>query len=288
PWTTESALEGREGYRHLSEQVDKVVPVLQKQVNKLADEFGYPHPRLKIKWTGGEDRGAFIPGTGDLELNVRELLRPTTRLPEVLFHESTHAEQSCLIVRGLADKLSIGAKASPEQMAVLKKKLAESTGTGFEDDYLKEVLQLRAGRRLTEEQLERADELALSFARDKQKAPGYNVEKFESRVQMLKDLDAKGFHGFFQQHGPLLNSVNFRRLPLSVKESVSQLNSGAELGVEAQTLAGADMRKLLANEIGAVHKIQKRNYLAYRLQLHELEAFAAGENAGGWRILSRL
>ncbi|HMW93221.1 MAG TPA: hypothetical protein PKE54_24545, partial [Candidatus Obscuribacter sp.] len=80
----------------------------------------------------------------------------------------------------------------------------------------------------------------------------------------------------------------FRRLPLSVKESVSQLNSGAELGVEAQTLAGADMRKLLANEIGAVHKIQKRNYLAYRLQLHELEAFAAGENAGGWRILSRL
>ncbi|HMY04892.1 MAG TPA: hypothetical protein PKA48_16115, partial [Candidatus Obscuribacter sp.] len=188
----------------------------------------------------------------------------------------------------LADKLSIGAKASPEQMAVLKKKLAESTGTGFEDDYLKEVLQLRAGRRLTEEQLERADELALSFARDKQKAPGYNVEKFESRVQMLKDLDAKGFHGFFQQHGPLLNSVNFRRLPLSVKESVSQLNSGAELGVEAQTLAGADMRKLLANEIGAVHKIQKRNYLAYRLQLHELEAFAAGENAGGWRILSRL
>ncbi|HNH76823.1 MAG TPA: hypothetical protein PLF23_23750 [Candidatus Obscuribacter sp.] len=288
PWTTESALEGREGYRHLSAQVDKVVPVLQKQVNKLADEFGYPHPRLKIKWTGGEDRGAFIPGTGDLELNVRELLRPTARLPEVLFHESTHAEQSCLIVRGLADKLSIGAKASPEQMAVLKKKLAESTGTGFEDDYLKEVLQLRAGRRLTEEQLERADELAVSFARDKQKAPGYNVEKFETRVQMLKDLDAKGFHGFFQQHGPLLNSANFRRLPLSVKESVSQLNSGAELGVEAQTLAGADMRKLLANEIGAVHKIQKRNYLAYRLQLHELEAFAAGENAGGWRILSRL
>lgn len=287
PWPLQG-MEGREGYRNLSEQVEKIVPVLQKQVNKLADEFGYPHPRLKIKWTGGEDRGAFVPGTGDLELNVRELLRPTTRLPEVLFHESTHAEQSCLIVRGVADKLSIGAKASPEQMAVLKKELAEATGTGFEDDYLKEVLHLRAGRRLTEEQLERADELALSFARDKQKAPGYNVEKFETRVQMLKDLDDKGFHGFFQQHGPLLNSANFRRLPLSVKESVKQLNGGAELGVEAQTLAAADMRKVLANEIGAVHKIQKRNYLAYRLQLHEIEAFAAGENAGGWRILSRL
>lgn len=288
PWTTESALEGREGYRHLSEQVDKVLPVLQKQVNKLADEFGYPHPRLKIKWTGGEDRGAFIPGSGELELNFRELMRPTTRLPEVLFHESTHAEQSCLIVRGVADKLSIGAKASPEQMAVLKKELAEATGTGFEDDYLKKVLHLRAGRRLTEEQLERADELALSFARDKQKAPGYNVEKFESRVQMLKDLDGKGFQGFFQQHGSLIDSANFRLLPASVKESVSQLRAGADLGVEAQRLAAADMRKLLANEIGAVHKIQKRDYLAYRLQLHEIEAFAAGENAGGWRILSRL
>ena len=287
PWTAEG-MEGREGFRRLSDQVEAVVPVLQKQVNKLADEFGYPHPRLKIKWTGGEDRGAFIPGTGELELNFRELMRPTTRLPEVLFHESTHAEQSCLIVRGVADKLSIGTKASPEQMAVLKKELAEATGTGFEDDYLKEVLHLRAGRRLTEEQLERADELALSFARDKQKTPGYNVEKFESRVQMLKDLDEKGFQGFFQQHGLLLNSANFRRLPASVRESVSQLKGGTDLGVEAQTLASADMRKLLAREIGAVHKIQKRDYLAYRLQLHEIEAFAAGENAGGWRILSRL
>lgn len=272
----------------LKGQVEKTLPGLQKRLNSLADEVGYPRPELVVNWAPGSGRGSFLPSANRLEVNFRELLRPTTKLPEALYHESTHAEQTNLVVKRIADQLNIGASATPAQLAKLRNVLVERTKSEFKDDYLAQVIRLRGGRSLSKVEAERADELALSFAQDSRKGLGYSISKYSTQVDIFKELEGASFSEVYGLYPMQLNSKFLGKVPESVRTAGSQLDQGMKLSPALEQAAKADLRAALAEEISAVHQIRKRNELAYRSFAHEVEAFGMGDMARSWRSFANM
>lgn len=142
-------------FRKLERQVQPVV-------NDLTAELKIPTVRVEmtpiLKSLGANPKGSYL-----VKVNPDHFVAPNYNLASTIYHEVGHVEQSAVMVHKLADDLSIGAKASPAQIAELTQQWAARFGgkkpPPLHAKFVEEVIKLRSGRPLSPEQAARAEEL---------------------------------------------------------------------------------------------------------------------------------
>lgn len=150
---------------------------IQPAYSRVARDLGFPAPKFQISET--------LPSRGRYEYGRNAAITGTKTLAEpgaffsTGYHELTHAEQANMVTRRLADNLELPSHANKIQFeafanawSALAGKERYFAGTSINDrcfqgmakEYLREVLALRNGQKLSGARADRAEELLQSMS----------------------------------------------------------------------------------------------------------------------------
>lgn len=273
--------------------IERWQSLVDRHAAKLTERIGIPKPKVEVGWAEGFSRGEFDPRTNAMKLDYREFLRPT-KLPESIYHEITHAEQTNLVIRHLCDRLGIGQTASQAELLQLGAMARQEfqVTKGFQNDYLEQVIAIRKGQTLTPDQTKRANELAESMAKVGKDQGSYNSYQDERLREYLQELDSKplSFTDFLEKKGyeiaPDMLSPR-HNFPAVTKKFIADYKTGrgdlSRVDLNSEDLALAGFRQTLLRSLHSTNDLRRANAIAYRTSRHEVEAYEAGELTYGWR-----
>lgn len=259
---------------------------LKPVIESLADDLHIPRPKFQISHY---ERGSasFRLDQNQLSMSASSLAKDFAEVPNMAYHEITHAEQSNLVIRRLADKLGIGQTADATELSALLKTIKQDAGITVSDrNYLVESLRLRNGMHLTPEEAQRADDLAESF-----KSIGSEFGNNERRhahemINILKASNDEPFADLMSNQG-LAHELSgkgywFGQQGASAeakKIAADWQTASAQGGFNAQQerIAMEQIRRILATRIDEVNAIEMTRFVNYRTSLHEVEAYEAGD-----------
>ncbi len=171
--------------QHLDTQLDARKEHLQSALDKITARHGLPS--IEFDYLKGKNAsGEYSNGHGKLAVDRDFMVGDTlkTQSLDLTLHELTHFEQDVLVIRRMADGLGIGKKANPEQLDQLAKAYDVLTGDAPSRGFLQNVLENRAGKPLSSQQIARADELLQSFQFYSRE--GYSKGDFKEMDQLDK------------------------------------------------------------------------------------------------------
>lgn len=185
----EAESEVAQAERYLEVQFEARQEALKQAVNKIAKENDLPAVEFEVG-SDGKFAGSYSNGAGKMMVH-REFVKGETlktQSLDTLLHEFTHFEQDVLVIRRLADGLEVGNVANFQQMGHLTKAYEVLTGESATVSFIERVLEHRDGRRLSKEQVRRADELMASFREYSRK--GYTKGEFGEvdQIDRLRDI----------------------------------------------------------------------------------------------------
>ncbi len=259
---------------------------LKPVIESLADDLHIPRPKFQISH---HERGSasFKFDQNQLSMSASSLAKDFAEIPNMAYHEITHAEQSNLVIRRIADKLGIGQTADSTQLAALLKSLKQDAGVTISDNnYLLESLRLRNGMRLAPEEAQRADQLAKSF---KGLDSDFGNNDRRHAHEMIKILKASGDEPFAE----LMRTQGLARelsgkgywfgregAPAQAQKIAGDWqNSGVMEGFtsEQERTAMEQVRRILVQRIDEINADEMTRFVNYRTSLHEVEAYEAGD-----------
>lgn len=290
---TETMMSTRE-WNNFNAAVWKAHERIKPVIDNLADDLHIPRPKFQIDY---HNRGgaSFGLSQNQLKISTDQLAKYYADVPEMAYHEMTHAEQVNLVVRRAADKLSLGQTADSNQLSALLKTIKQDAGVQIADNsYLLECLRLRNGVHLTGEQGQRADALAKSFKTIIPDVFGHE-ERFHAH-QMIEILKASGdqpFSALMSNHGLAqeLSGHGYWFGPQGAsavsKKIASDWHAASKEGftAEQERTAMEQIRRILGNRIDEVNANEMTRFVNYRTSLHEVEAHEAGDQIGSTQVL---
>lgn len=173
---------------HFERELERIKTAVQPVIASTAREAGFPTPVFEIA-QGMKSRGTWAARFNSVRISPD--VKTKGDFATTSYHELTHAEQTHVVTRKLADDLGLPAIPTTEQRAQLLKAYTETfrvdtktldyraLGKKRLGSYIDDSLSLRNGVRLSPEQEARANDLIKSHG---------NADPWRSRMaQFLKD-----------------------------------------------------------------------------------------------------
>ncbi len=278
-------------YAAFKQQTDRWQPVLQRHADALAAKAGMPPMKVQISLEETGARGQYDLSTNVMQVNYRQLLRPSS-LPEAIYHEGTHGEQLNVVVRDFADRLQIGKVASPAQLKELGRVIRSELKSegGFGQDYLQQVLSLRAGVKLDASQASRATSLKDGFLRTGKFDNAFDQFQDEQFRQYLSSMKGRSFTDFLEREhtaaADLLDS-NLKMPPVTRKFLYDYARGRGDLSrvdLASEEAASNGFSQTLLKVLNRNNETRRLGAQNYRLSPQEVEAFENGSLTYGWRF----
>lgn len=141
----------------MTAQIDPLRRELQRAVNSLGEELGIPRVSVRFRLLGGKVDAEYANGYETF--NIRLLTQKPLLVTECAGHETGHAYQEALVIRRIADVQGIGGVTSPHAVKQVQQALQRDLGQNLREKWVRSVLAMRDGVRLTDAEAEHASQL---------------------------------------------------------------------------------------------------------------------------------
>ncbi len=274
----------------LRTELDRRASDLTQTINEFARAHGLPSIRVSHAQDLGAAAANYNTGTGIMTIRDERLLSPdrTAELVGSTYHELVHSEQDVIIMRSVADELGIGKMATAEQIAEMQKRLLETAKINADMKRVVQVLKLRDGVPLTEEEKERADLLAQGFRINKRVDYKDTGDDFRMIARELKIIDEKnaGYiltdklmnskSGLLSKH--LFGDTTPPKEVKAIMNRLEQFHDDSDVPWD-DALVRRFYKNLLTRRLNEINEYRQQQYADYMAGEHEKEAWGVGERA---------
>lgn len=185
-WATEARM--HKAFGELAPTLDAQHKAIEKAINEVltSKEVGLPPLKVRLEMEVHDARAAYYPGTGEIAISVKDA---TTLNPEqigMIGQESTHFEQDCRNLHGVADKAIDTSTGVDRMFSFIARSYKSRFGNELNKDFFDSVVAARDGKPLGEDQQRRAAELRRSFAEVKDPMRE-KIDKNLEKAQIAKE-----------------------------------------------------------------------------------------------------
>ena len=163
-WAIEARM--HKAYAELAPTLEARHKAIERAINEVltSKEVGLPPLKVRLEMEVRDARAAYYPGTGEIAISLKDAATLNPEQIGMIGQESTHFEQDCRNLHGVADAAGIEKTGGDRMFGFIARAYKTRFGNELNKDFFASIVEARDGQPLSEDQERRAQEIRKSMA----------------------------------------------------------------------------------------------------------------------------